>query len=697
MTETLQLAIDQTDTRGQAHLARADMTRLGLAAGQTARLGGEARATHVRLRPGMRDPGSLGVDAQTARNAGLAEGAAARLDAVVLAPLGHVLLRLEGRGRARPEDLADALYDMTLTTGDRLRLTLPGGGRIICTVSEAGPDTAGLIGSETSVMLETPPGPADYDTIGGLSEQIARVQEMIETPLTRPALYDRLGLAPPRGVLFTGPPGSGKTLLARAVADRSKAAFFHISGPEILSKHYGDSEAALRRVFDAAGKAAPAIVFIDEIDAIAPGREALSGDKQVERRLVAQLLTLMDGLTDRGRIIVMAATNLPDALDPALRRPGRFDREIAFTPPTPAQRRDILEVHLAKTPLADDVDLGAIAGRSQGYVGADLAALTREAAVAALARAAQEAGGEAQIDPQTLFVTQADLETGLSATAPSALRASAGKVQDLGWAQIGGLETQKAALRRAVLWPLQHQDRLAALRLRPARGVLLTGPPGAGKTLIARALAAEAALNFVPVRAPALLSQYFGEAERAIATLFRTARQSAPCLLFFDEFDTLAPCRRGQDAVLERVMAQLLVEIDGIGGGDGVIVLAATNRAAAIDPALIRPGRFDTIIALPLPDAAGRRAILQVHLDGRPCGGDIDLEPLVAATVGASGADLAALVEEAARQVMVRCDGAADVPVALTQADLHAALDHWRTGLAERRSDYIVPSGKEPA
>lgn len=696
MTLEFTIDIDQLAPRAQAHLARTDLAALGVRPGETARLAraeGDARATFVRLRPGPWAPGVLGLDAVTAANAKLSQGAKAHLSPQPLSGLDHVLLRLEDGAQAAPADLREALFEMTLATGDRVTLTLPMGRTVSAEVIDCGPDQAGLVQDSTNIALEMPHIAHGYENVGGLSSQIARVQEMIELPLRRPDLYARLGLHPPRGVLFTGPPGSGKTLLARAVARRTKAAFYHISGPEIITKHYGESEAGLRKVFQAAEKAAPSIVFIDEIDAIAPARDGLSGDKQVERRLVAQLLTLMDGLDDRGRVIVMAATNLPDALDPALRRPGRFDREIAFTPPDPEQRADILRVHLAETPLAEDVSLPEIAIRAHGYVGADLAALTREAAVAALSRAIMQSGGEADLDPEALFVTRADLETGLAATFPSALRTGETSVRAVGWQDIGGLDEAREALYRAVLWPLEQSKALKALKLAPARGVLLTGPPGSGKTLLARAIAAEAAFNFIPVRAPTLLSQYFGEAEKALASLFRNARNSAPTVLFFDEFDALAPRRSGKDPVLDRLVAQLLVEIDGIGPDDGVIALAATNRAGAIDPALLRSGRFDTVIDFPYPNPTARRAILDVHLRERAVSENIDRDACAKALDGASGAEIATFCEDAARQVLARRMSGDTEACLITQPDIDMALASWQAGQALRRSDHIQERG----
>jgi transitional endoplasmic reticulum ATPase len=625
--------------------------------------------------------------ASTDEGAGDAPPTAAQLDSV--------LLRIES-GHAPP---AADLVPCALRHDPHARRphrgsSFPAAGKAEARVVAATRGMAASSASGSVVTLEAAPcdGARSSTDVGGLSEQIARVEEMISTPLLRPELYERLGISPPRGVLFCGPPGSGKTLLARAVAGRTEAAFFHIDGPEIISKHYGDSEEALRRVFDAAVKRAPSIVFIDEIDAIAPRRDALSSEKQVERRVVAQLLTLLDGLEDRGRIVVMAATNLPDGLDPALRRPGRFDREIVFRPPSAAQRREILAVHLARAPLDPDVDLDALAETTHGYVGADLAALAREAAVAALARTVAEAGGEDRVRPEDLRITRADLARGHAATGPSALRGAGRAPMQVSWNDVGGAARVRDALRQAVLWPLRHAAALGALGVRPARGVLLTGPPGCGKTLAARALAAESGMNLLHVHPPRLLSQYLGEAERAVAGLFATARATAPALVFFDEFDALAPRRSGRDATLDRIVAQLLTEFDGLDGDRDVVVLAATNRPGAIDPALLRPGRFDTVIRFTLPDAGERRDILAVHLRGRACRPGLDLDGLAEATEGFSGAELATLVDDAARGALGRILlQPGERPESLGQEDIDRALTAILAARRARGDDFLAP------
>lgn len=683
------LAISAGAARGIARMAPQDMAEAGLSAGATVRLHA-GRAAYARVVPAAIGSGTIAVDPATAQNCAAAEGERVTVETVALAPLDRLLLRVEGAA-ARPADLLDALFDMALGQGDRLSVALPNGRRADLTVLSAGGEVAGLVGDRTQIALESPPDLIEgYERIGGMARQIAAVHEMIAAPLLRPEIFARLGVPAPRGVLFCGPPGSGKTLLARTVARQTGAAFFQIDGPEILSKHYGESEAALRQVFEAAGRSQPAIIFIDELDSLAPRRDALSAEKQVERRVVAQLLTLMDGMADRGRVVVMAATNLPDSIDPALRRPGRFDREIAFLPPTDAERREILAVHLADAPLAPDVDLDRIAGAARGYVGADLAALAREAAMAALARSVRAAGSEAAVRIEEIHVTQADLDLGLARTGPSLLRGAGSAVTPLAWGDVGGMEEAKAALRRAVEWPGRHRAAMAALRISAPRGILLTGAPGAGKTMLARALAGEAAMNFVPVRPPDIVSHLMGDAERAVMALFDRARHAAPSLLFFDEFDALAPRRGTAGALFDRIVAQLLVEIDGIFAGEGVTILAATNRAAAIDPAILRPGRIDLVIDLPRPDTAGREAILTVHLRNRPCAADVDIADLARKTGGASGADLADIVSRAAWTALERSVATGEAPQ-IVATDLAQALAARALRRQAETGDHILP------
>ncbi|MEO1678554.1 MAG: AAA family ATPase [Pseudomonadota bacterium] len=617
----------------------------------------------------------IGADPAVAANAGARWGMAVEIAPASLPVLDEMRLISDPAPKGANE-LATALRDVTLTTGDRLTLTLPGAGTLRLRVAELSPGPAGQVGPETRLRLDPPDLPS-YPGIAGLGPQVAAVQEMVDLPLSRPDLFERLGLAPPRGILFTGPPGSGKTLLARALAEHGRAAFFHVAGPEIVSKHYGESEKAIRGVFEAAAARAPAIVFIDEIDAIAPRRESLSGEKQVERRVVAQLLTLLDGLSPRDRVVTIAATNLPDALDPALRRPGRFDREIAFPAPGPEDRAEILALHLARAPLAGDTDLTGLAARAHGYVGADLAALAREAGLAALARAREAAGSTEAVAADRLEIAQADLEAGFARTRPSALRADGTDAAPPRWSDVGGLDSAKAALTEAVIWPLTRPDALARLRLAAPRGILLEGPPGTGKTLLARALAAESGMNFIPVRPARLLSKFLGEAERGLEALFRRARLTAPALLFFDELDALAPRRGRGDATMDRIVAQLLTEMDGLEDNTGIAILAATNRAAAIDPALTRPGRFDLVVSVGLPDEAARADVLAVHLRGRPLEADLDIAAIAAQTDGATPADLAALVTLAARRALARGLGTGvggDPDFAIHQDDLVQAV-----------------------
>lgn len=683
--------------RAIIRLAPEDLARGGLRPGDIVALTG-ARTTHVRLLPGRGADGSVAADSVTAENAGAHWGDMLSISAALLPEAAEAHLSVDHSiGVA---DLHPVLLDMPLTEGDRCLLPArvtdglgsaqPVDARIVRLV----PPGAGQVGPTTKLHLApaTPERPY-YPGIAGLDAQIDAVHETIELPLERPDLFERLGLDAPRGVLFTGPPGSGKTLLARALADRTVSSFFHVAGPEIVSKHYGESERALRDVFDAAAQRAPAIIFIDEIDAIAPRREGLSGEKQVERRVVGQLLTLLDGLTQRDRVIIIAATNLPDALDPALRRPGRFDREIAFTPPDAEARRAILRLHLAQAPLAENVDLRSIARRCAGYLGADLAALTREAGLAALARCRAALRDGEDLVAESVFVTNADLETARARTRPSLLRADPSDTAPPSWSDIGGQEAAKAKLTEAVLWPLRHRDAHAELRLAPPRGILLTGAPGTGKTLLVRALATESGMNFIPVRTSNLLSQFLGEAERAIEAVFSRARLAAPALLFFDELDTLAPERGRADAATDRVVAQLLTEMDGLSENIDIVILAATNRPDRIDPALLRPGRFDIVIPVAAPDADGRAEVLEVHTRGRSLSEDVSLEALAAQAEGATPADLASLVTDAARRGLGRwrATGQTDTPE-IAQQDLDGALAAHKARRAALKAANAAPS-----
>ena len=491
-----------------------------------------------------------------------------------------------------------------------------------------------------------------YEDIGGLHDAIQKVREMIELPLRHPELFTHLGIEPPKGVLLHGPPGCGKTLLAKAVANESGANFISISGPEIMSKWYGESEKRIREIFEEAEKNAPSIIFIDEIDAIAPKREEVTGE--VERRVVSQLLTCMDGLKSRGKVIVIAATNRPHALDPALRRPGRFDREIEIGIPDRKGRKEILEIHTRHMPLAKDVDLDRLAAVTHGFTGADLSALCKEAAMHALRRVLPKIKWkEEEALPkevlEKLVVKKEDFDYALKIVEPSAMREVLIEVPNVKWEDIGGLEEVKQELRETVEWPLKYPDSFKKLGIKPPAGILLYGPPGCGKTLLAKAVATESKANFISVKGPELLSMWFGESERRIRELFRRARQVAPCIIFFDEIDALCPMRGlSRHEATERIVSQLLTEISGIEELRDVVVLAATNRPDILDPALLRPGRFDRLILVPPPDEKSRLKILQIHTKKMPLAKDVDLKKIAKETEFYSGADLEALCREAA-------------------------------------------------
>ncbi len=490
-----------------------------------------------------------------------------------------------------------------------------------------------------------------YEDIGGLKEEVKKVREMIEIPLKRPELFERLGISPPKGVLMHGPPGTGKTLLAKAVANESDAHFIAINGPEIMSKYVGGSEERLRELFEEAEENAPSIIFIDEIDAIAPKREEVSGE--VERRTVAQLLTLMDGLKSRGQVVVIGATNRPDALDAAIRRGGRFDREIEIGVPDKDGRGEVLQIHTRGMPLDDKVDLEEMADITHGFVGADLESLCKEAAMRVLRRVLPDIKGDEEISKETLkkmIVTKSDFKEALKEVQPSALREVLVQVPDVKWDDIGGLQSAKQELQEAVEWPLKYPESFEKFGVRPPRGVLIYGPPGTGKTLLAKAVANESDANFIAVKGPELLSKWVGESEKGVREVFRKARQTAPTVIFFDEIDSIASTRGGSNTdsgVTQRVVNQLLTEIDGLEELQDVAVIAATNRVDIIDPALTRPGRFDRHVKVDDPDETARLAIFEVHTKDMPLSEDVDLDFLAKRTEGFVGADIEAVCREA--------------------------------------------------
>jgi transitional endoplasmic reticulum ATPase len=490
-----------------------------------------------------------------------------------------------------------------------------------------------------------------YDDVGGLKDAIAKIREMVELPLRHPELFERLGIEPPKGVLLYGPPGTGKTLLAKAVANESDASFFYIGGPEVVSKYVGESEQRLRKIFEEAEQSAPSIIFIDEIDAIAPKRAEVTGE--VERRMVSQLLTLMDGLKARGQVIVVAATNRPEGIDPALRRPGRFDREIEIGVPDRDGRKEILEIHVRNMPLAEDVNLDEIADITYGYTGADISALVKEAAIKTLRRILPELNLEEEFIPQEkleeIKVTREDFLAALREIQPSALREVFVERPNVRWEDVGGLEKVKAELNEAVELPLRHPEVFEKMGIRPLKGILLYGPPGTGKTLLAKAVATESNANFIAIHGPEILSKWVGESEKTLREIFKKARQAAPCIIFIDEIDAIAP-KRGlgeSTMVMERLVDTLLTEMDGLKSLRGVVVIAATNRPDILDPAILRAGRFDKLIELPMPDERTRAEIFKVHTKRMPLDKTVDIKELAKLTEGYSGADIENLVREA--------------------------------------------------
>jgi transitional endoplasmic reticulum ATPase len=561
------------------------------------------------------------------------------------------------------EYLASFLEGQLVTKGDVVPLNVMGQ-RIDLVVISTAPGGPVIISQKTEVIVSEESAEAvaaaregdipsiTYEDIGGLRDEVTKVREMIELPLRHPELFRRLGVEAPKGVILHGPPGTGKTLLAKAVANETNASFYTIGGPEIMSKYYGESEERLRNVFQEAQKNAPSIIFIDELDSIAPKREEVSGE--VERRIVAQLLSLMDGLKARGKVVVIGATNRINAIDPALRRPGRFDREIELGVPDRDGRLDILQIHTRGMPLEKDVNLERLADITHGFVGADLHALAKEAAIRALRRILPEIDLSAESIPadilNKIIVKMQDFIDVVNEMEPSAMREVFVEVPDVKWEDIGGLETIKQELREAVEWPLKYQGMFAYADATPPKGILLYGPPGTGKTLMAKATANESEANFISIKGPELLSKWVGESEKGVREIFRKARQAAPCIIFFDEIDAIAPARGGDfgtSHVTERVISQILTELDGLEVLTNVVVIAATNRPDIIDTALLRPGRFDRLLYVPPPDYESRKQIIHIHTKKKPLAEDTNIDNLAAKMDGYTGADIAAVASAA--------------------------------------------------
>jgi len=668
---TIKEAAHEDAGRGIARLSIDTMKALGLVSGDVVEIEGRQKAATL-VWPGFpQDTGKaiLRIDGNTRSNVGagiddnvrIRKTEAGYAKKVTIQPTQPI--RLVGG----EQYLARILRGRPVTEGQLIRVSILGN-PLTFAIARVAPKGIAIVTDSTEVELKETPyepregkrevaGDVHYEDIGGLDRELQLVREMIELPLRHPELFERLGVEPPKGVLLYGPPGTGKTLIAKAVANEVDAHFITLSGPEIMSKYYGESEERLREVFEEAQENAPSIIFIDEIDSIAPKREEVKGE--VERRIVAQLLALMDGLKTRGQVVVIAATNLPDVIDPALRRGGRFDREIEIGIPDTKGRQQVFQIHTRGMPLADDVNLEDYARSTHGFVGADIALLAKEAAMHALRRIIPQIKIEEEIPAEIidqLRVTNEDFIEAHKHVEPSAMREVLVEIPDVKWEDVGGLEDVKAELAEAVEWPLKYPEIFDSLDTEPPRGILLFGPPGTGKTLLAKAVANESESNFISVKGPELLSKWVGESERGVRQVFRKARQAAPSIIFFDEIDALMPKRGsyiGSSHVTESVVSQILTELDGLEELNNVVVLGATNRPDMLDEALLRPGRLDRIIYVPPPDREGRKKIFEVYLKNREIlANDVNIDELVDRTEGYVGADIEALVREAKTSAM---------------------------------------------
>ena len=697
--------------KGIARLDPELMNIIGIKSGDIALVTGNKK-TAVKVYPGPIEDSNRGIirlDGSTRRNAGISldervdvkKAETKETAKITFSPTEE--LRLQGG-----EDyLAQALVGRAFAKGDVLSLNIMGNKMDLVVTSFSPTAEATVMTASTKVKINDKPVSKEnmdipkvsYDDVGGLGDVIGQIREMVELPLKHPELFKRLGIEAPKGVLLHGPPGTGKTMLAKAVAGETSSNFVSIGGPEIMSKFYGESEGKLREIFKDAEENSPSIIFIDEIDSIAPKRNEVQGEE--ERRIVAQLLSLMDGLNSRGKVVVIGATNRPNSIDEALRRPGRFDREIEIGVPDRHGRMEILQIHTRGMPLANDVDLGQIADKTHGYVGADLAALCREAAMAALRRVLPDVNVDDETIPSEVLnkisVEMTDFLNAMKGLQPSTMREVLIEKPNVKWDDIGALADAKQQLKEAVEWPLKYGKVFAHMNAKPPKGILLYGPPGTGKTLLAKAVATESEANFISVKGPEFLNKWVGESEKAVRETFRKARQASPCVIFMDEIDSIVPVRGtgGDSNVTERVVSQMLTELDGLEPMNDVVVIAATNRPDMIDPALLRPGRFDKSIYVAPPDKESRRSIFEIHTRGKPMEADVDLDKLADQTEGCTGADISAICNEAVMTAVRRLVAGGKMPTEeeingckVSMADLEGAVDKFGPKSQEKIKEY---------
>ena len=666
------------------------------------------KKTHVKLWPGIPEEygtGIIKVDGMTRQNIGAAIGDKISLKSVEAENAEQIVLSPTEKISAEglQEYMIYNYLNHVFTTGDSVSLNTQMGGRVQFIVTSTKPSKPVLVTENTIFKLGSMTKAVDasvpritYDELGGLKHEVLKIREMVELPMRHPELFEKIGVEAPKGVLLYGPPGTGKTLLAKAVAGETNAHFISLSGPEIMGKYYGESEEKIREIFSQAEENSPSIIFIDEIDSIAPKRDEVSGE--VEKRIVSQLLTLMDGMKSRGKVVVIAATNRPDSIDPALRRPGRFDREIEIGIPDDEGRFDILSIHTRGMPIDEKVDLKQISKTTHGFVGADLEILSKEAAMKSLRRILPEIDyDEEKISSEILEkiqITSDDFRDALKEVSPSALREVQVQIPNVSWDDVGGLDDLKEELKEAVEWPIKYKDAYDYVDVESPKGILLHGPPGTGKTLIAKALAKMTESNFISIKGPELLSKWVGESEKGVREIFRKARQAAPCIIFLDEVDALVPRRRSggsESHVTENVVSQILTEIDGLEELNNVLIIGATNRLDIVDEALLRPGRFDRIIKVPNPDEKGRQHIFEIHTKNKPLGSDVKISEIVRLTDNFSGAEIAAVANRAAITALKRyVDGKSKnvKEIKISQQDLVDAVDMVRP----QKKEAAIPS-----